>query len=93
MRDSYCPWFADISVKRVVPAAIENRVHYVRDVTFGEDASVVRKGNIPRVMAAFRNTAIALLRREGYGNLAAPRRYFSANPKQGLEIMGCKITE
>lgn len=72
---------------------IENRVHYVRDVTFGEDASVVRKGNIPHIMAAFRNTAIALLRREGYGNLAAARRYFSANPKRALGIMGCKITE
>ena len=36
---------------------IENRVHYIRDVTMGEDASAVRSDNIAQVMVAFRNTA------------------------------------
>ena len=31
---------------------IENGLHYVRDVTMGEDASRVRKGSAPQVMAA-----------------------------------------
>lgn len=69
---------------------IENRVHYVRDVTMGEDASQVRVGNIPQVMIAFRNTALAVLRREGYQNIASARRYFAANPKQALRLIGCK---
>ena len=72
---------------------IENRVHYVRDVTMGEDASSVRKGNVAQVMVAFRNAAIAVLRREGYPNIASARRYFAANPKQALKLIGCTITE
>jgi predicted transposase YbfD/YdcC len=70
---------------------IENRVHYVRDVTMGEDASQVRVGNIPQVMVAFRNVALTLLRCEGYQNIAKARRYFAANPKQALKLIG--ITE
>jgi hypothetical protein len=31
---------------------IENRLHWVRDVTYGEDASRVRTGNSPRMMAS-----------------------------------------
>jgi predicted transposase YbfD/YdcC len=72
---------------------IENRVHWVRDVTMGEDASQVRVGNVPQVMAALRNTALAVLRREGYTNIAAARRYLAANPKQALRMIGCQITE
>ena len=69
---------------------IENRVHYVRDVTMGEDDSQVRVGNIPEVMAAFRNAAIAVLRRAGCTNIAAARRHLAANPKQALRLIGCR---
>jgi predicted transposase YbfD/YdcC len=41
---------------------IENKSHWVREVTFDEDRSQVRCGNIPHVMAALRHTAIGLLR-------------------------------
>jgi hypothetical protein len=37
---------------------IENQSHWVRDVTFDEDRSQGRCGNIPQVMAALRNTVI-----------------------------------
>jgi len=40
---------------------IENRLHYVRDVTLGEDACRVRRGSAPQVLAALRNTAVHLL--------------------------------
>ncbi len=36
------------------------RVHYVRDVTFGEDASTVRTGHAPQNLAALRNLVIGL---------------------------------
>jgi len=39
---------------------IENKLHYVRDVTFDEDRSQVRSEHIPQVMAAFRNVTISL---------------------------------
>lgn len=40
---------------------IENELHYVRDVTLGEDASRVRSGAAPQVLAALRNTVVHLL--------------------------------
>ena len=43
---------------------IENGLHYVRDVTMGEDQSRVREGGAPQVMAALRNVVIFLVRRE-----------------------------
>lgn len=54
--------------------AIENQLFRVRDVTFGEDASQVRKGSAPEVMAALRNTVLALFRRSGATNIAAAIR-------------------
>jgi predicted transposase YbfD/YdcC len=53
---------------------IENRLHWVRDVTYREDASTIRTGNAPRVMASLRNTAIGLLRIDGATNIAAALR-------------------
>jgi predicted transposase YbfD/YdcC len=54
--------------------AIENKLFRVRDVTLGEDASQVRKGSAPQVMAALRNTVLALYRRSGATNIAAAIR-------------------
>ena len=53
---------------------IENRSHYVRDVTFGEDASQIRKGYAPQILASLRNGLIAALRAEGVKNIAATLR-------------------
>ncbi len=53
---------------------IENRSHYVRDVSLGEDASRIRKGCGPQVMAALRNLAIGLLRSTGATNIAEAMR-------------------
>jgi predicted transposase YbfD/YdcC len=53
---------------------IENRIHWVRDVVHREDASTIKTGNAPRVMATLRNTAIGLLRIDGATNIAAAQR-------------------
>ncbi len=50
--------------------SIENRSHYVRDVTLGEDASRIRKCSGPEVMAAIRNATIGFLRSTGITNIA-----------------------
>jgi len=50
--------------------AIENRLHWVRDVTFAEDHSQNRTGSGPHVMATLRNTVIGLLRLAGHTNIA-----------------------
>ncbi|HEY1701396.1 MAG TPA: ISAs1 family transposase, partial [Trebonia sp.] len=49
---------------------IENKLHWVRDVTYGEDKSLVRTGNAPRVMASLRSLAISILRLDGHANIA-----------------------
>ena len=56
---------------------IENRLHYVRDVTFGEDASQIRTGHGPENMATIRSLAINLFRRAGFGNIAGAIRDMS----------------
>jgi predicted transposase YbfD/YdcC len=67
---------------------IENRSHYVRDVTFGEDGSQARCGSVPQVLAALRNTAIGLLRQAGWSNIAAATRYYAAQPWEALALLG-----
>jgi hypothetical protein len=67
---------------------IENRSHWVRDVTFDEDRSAVRCGSIPQVLAAVRNVAIGLLRQAGHQNIAAAGRYYAAHPKEALALLG-----
>jgi predicted transposase YbfD/YdcC len=67
---------------------IENQVHWVRDVTFDEDRSQVRSGNIPQVMAAFRNTVLGLIRRAGETNIAAACRRLAAQPWLALALVG-----
>jgi predicted transposase YbfD/YdcC len=70
---------------------IENKSHWVRDVTFDEDRSQVRCGNIPQVMAALRNTAIGLLRWAGHTNIAAACRQLAAQPVQALALIGITL--
>ena len=70
---------------------IENKSHWVRDVTFDEDRSQVRCGNIPQVMAALRNTTIGLLRYAGYSNIAAAGRRLAAQPLQALALIGIEL--
>lgn len=69
---------------------IENRTHWVRDVTFAEDRSTVRCGNIPQVMAALRNVAIGLARLAGHTNIAAACRYYAAQPWAALALLGVR---
>lgn len=71
---------------------IENRSHWVRDVTFGEDHSQVRCGSLPQVLAAVRNTAIGLLRWAGHTNIAAATRYYAARPREALALLGISMT-
>lgn len=66
---------------------IENRLHHVRDVTWGEDASRVRKGSSPEVLAALRNTAIYLLEQVDAPSKAAATRRFAAHPYEALPLV------
>jgi predicted transposase YbfD/YdcC len=61
---------------------IENRSHYVRDVTFQEDRSRLRTGNAPQILAALRNLVISLIHRHGSSQIASTRRSLSSHPER-----------
>lgn len=67
---------------------IENRLHYVRDVTLGEDASQVRSGAAPEVLAALRNAVLGLLRQHGFRNIAEALRHFAWSQGAVLRLLG-----
>lgn len=72
---------------------VENKLHYVRDVTFDEDRSQVRAGHAPQVMAALRNVAISALRLCGAENIAAACRRYAARPALALAAVGIRLRE
>ena len=63
---------------------IENRLHWVRDVTFDEDRSQIRTGHGPAVMATLRNLAISLHRTAGATARAC--RTVSRHPNRVLPL-------
>jgi hypothetical protein len=67
---------------------IENRSHYVRDVSMGEDASRISSGAAPQVMAGFRNAAIGFLRCRGVVNVAEALRRNAAQVRPLLLSLG-----
>ncbi|HET6915591.1 MAG TPA: ISAs1 family transposase [Acidimicrobiales bacterium] len=69
--------------------AIENKLHWVRDVIFDEDRSHVRTRVLPRVMASLRNTALNLLRLTGHTDVAAATRHHSRHSERAIT---CALT-
>jgi hypothetical protein len=67
---------------------IENRLRWVRDVTFGEDACTPRSGSLPRAMASLGNLAVGALRLAGHPNLAAALRQTGRDPARPLALLG-----
>lgn len=68
------------------PGDSYNRLHWVRDVTYLEDKSLVRTGNAPRVKASLRSLAISLLRLDGHANIAAANRHHAHDPQRALQL-------
>jgi hypothetical protein len=67
---------------------IENRLHWVRDVTFDEDRSQVRRGHGPQMMASLRNLAISLLRMAEATNIASATRHLGRRTEKVLRLLG-----
>jgi predicted transposase YbfD/YdcC len=70
---------------------IENGLHYVRDVTLGEDACQVRSDRAPANFAACRNAALNLLRLAGITNVAAALRRHAMHPQKALALLGLHL--
>ena len=66
---------------------IENRLHWIRDVTFDEDRSQVRAGAAPQIVAGLRNLTLALLRRANSPNIASALRTYAGRPAQAVQLI------
>ena len=67
--------------------AIENRLHWRRDVTLGEDACQTRTGASPSILAQLNSTILSLMDRLGVHNVARQMRYFDAHLGQALDLL------
>ena len=66
---------------------VENRLHYVRDETLGEDRCRVRKGNAAQVLAAVRNACVHLLEGVEAPSKAAATRRLAAHPEEAVSLL------
>jgi predicted transposase YbfD/YdcC len=66
---------------------IENRIHWVRDVTLGEDGCRVRAGDSAQVLAALRNAVIHLLEEVTAASKAAATRSFAVHPLKAFPLV------
>ena len=64
---------------------IENRLHWVRDMSLGEDACRVRTGTAPQVLSGLRNTVLYVLRATGVVRIAEALRHFAARPDEAVQ--------
>jgi len=67
--------------------SIENSLHYVKDVTFHEDASLIRSGNAPTNFSIIRNIAINVLRRMNFNSFPQAIRMVGGDIPKLLEAL------
>lgn len=70
---------------------IENRLHYVRDGTFGDDRCQIHTGTAAQALTVTRNAVISTLRFHGWSNLGAATRCYAAHPQRILRLIGATI--
>lgn len=66
---------------------VENKLHWIRDVTFAEDLSQIRTEHGPANMAALRNLALSRHRIAGATNIAAACRHVGRHPNRVLPLL------
>lgn len=67
--------------------SIENRLHYRRDVTLGEDASQIRVKGAPEVLAALNGGILAFMDFLGVKNVAKQMRHYCAQYEDALQLL------
>jgi len=72
---------------------IENELHYVRDVTLGEDACRVRSGNAPQVLAGLRNAVVHLLAQVKAKSCPEAIEILQLNPELAMKLIGTTRSE
>src|SRR6266487_1452506 len=72
--------------------SIENRLHYRRDVTLGEDYCQVRNNGAPQSLAALNRGVLAFMDWLGVTNVAVQMRHFCAQPQEILQLLLGKLS-
>lgn len=65
----------------------ENGLHYVKDVTLGEDRSLIHRGFGPSVLAVLRDTVVSLLHQAGCWMIASRLRFHSTHPDAAIALV------
>jgi predicted transposase YbfD/YdcC len=68
--------------------SIENRLHWVRAVVFGEDLATTHTAHAPQALAAFRNLAISLFHLWRGREVTAARQYYASHPAALFRCLG-----
>jgi predicted transposase YbfD/YdcC len=71
--------------------SIENKSHYVRDETLGEDRGQIHVGHAPHALAALRNGLLTALRQQGWTSIADALRAYEAPSTQAFTLLGLPI--
>ena len=70
---------------------IENGVHYVRDVSFGEDRGHAAAGSTARALASVRNALLYLFRRAGWHSVPDALAHYGTSVHRALTLVGLKV--
>jgi len=70
---------------------IENRVHYVRDVSLGEDDGHAAAGDTARALASVRNALLYLFRRAGWDLVPSALAHYGASVRRAFSLVGLNV--
>jgi predicted transposase YbfD/YdcC len=70
---------------------IENQLHYVRDVSFGEDAGHAAQGTTAHTLAALRNGLLMLFRRAHWSSVPDALAHYGASVSRALTLIGLEV--
>ena len=71
---------------------IENRVHYVRDVSFGEDRGHAAAGATARALASVRNALLSLFRQAGWRLVPDALAHYGASVQRAFSLVGLNVS-
>lgn len=66
---------------------IENKLHWSKDVVFGEDASKIRTGNAAANLSIIRGFVISVFRQKGYNQIKRQQRLWSNKPAKFMQLL------
>ena len=70
---------------------IENRLHYVRDVSFGEDGGHAAAGSTAHALASVRNALLYRFRQAGWHVIPDALAHYGASVRRAFTLVGLNV--